>query len=206
LSYVWGLRGSRPPAVRDNRHDSAHLFGAVCPERAVGAAVVMPWVSSEAMTIHLAEISKRVSPDAHGVVICDGAGWHQIGKRLAVPDNVSLLPLPPYAPELNPMENVWEYLRGNQPSMTVWDGYTAIVDTCCAAWNSFVRDVKRVVSITSPSWASVKIYGGWYYSPDLNHRESLRKTQGTAAETCRTHHHPALAFTRGYVALNRNPL
>ncbi len=157
LSYVWGLRGSRPAAVRDNRHDSAYLFGAICPERAVGAAVVMPWVSSEAMSIHLAEISKRVSPDAHGVVICDGAGWHQTGGRLTVPENVSLLPLPPYAPELNPMENVWEYLRGNRLSMTVRNNYLAIVDACCDAWNRFVSDAERVVSITAREWASVKI-------------------------------------------------
>lgn len=116
----------------------------------------MPWVSSEAMAIHLAEIGKRVSSDAHGVVICDGAGWHQTGGRLAVPQNLSLLPLPPYAPELNPMENVWEYLRGNRLSITVWDNYTAIVDACCAAWNGFVRDIARVISITSRPWASVK--------------------------------------------------
>ncbi len=117
----------------------------------------MPWVSSEAMSIHLAEISKRVSPDAHGVVICDGAGWHQTGGRLTVPENVSLLPLPPYAPELNPMENVWEYLRGNRLSMTVRNNYLAIVDACCDAWNRFVSDAERVVSITAREWASVKI-------------------------------------------------
>lgn len=142
--------------VRDNRHDSAFLFGAICPQRAVGAAVIMPWVSSEAMTIHLAEIGKRVTPNAHGVVICDGAGWHQIGERLTVPENISLLPLPPYAPELNPMENVWEFLRGNFLSHRIWDTYEAIVDACSAAWNSFISDVQSLVSITSRSWASVK--------------------------------------------------
>ena len=72
----------------------------------------MPWVS-EAMSVHLTEISKVVGPAAHCVLICDGAGWHQSNERLAVPSNVTLLRLPPYAPELNPIENVWEYLRGN---------------------------------------------------------------------------------------------
>jgi len=85
LSYLWAPRGSRPPAVRDNRHDSAYIFGAICPARAVGAAIVMPWVSSEAMTIHLAEIAKQVSANAHAMPICDGAGWHQTGQRLSVP-------------------------------------------------------------------------------------------------------------------------
>jgi hypothetical protein len=63
---------------------------------------VMPWVSSEVMSVHLAEIGKVVGPTAHCVLICDGAGWHQSGDRLTVPNNVTLLRLPPYAPELNP--------------------------------------------------------------------------------------------------------
>ena len=85
--------------VRDNRHDSAYLFGAVCHDRKVGAAIIMPAVSAEAMTEHLKAISAQVAPGAHGVVVCDGAGWHQRGKRLRVPDNITLLSLPPYAPE-----------------------------------------------------------------------------------------------------------
>ena len=101
MSYVWAPRGSRPPAVRDNRHDSVYLFGAVCADRATGAAIIMPAVNSEAMAEHLAEISLRVMPGAHAVVVCDGAGWHQPGHRLPIPDNISLLRLPPYAPELS---------------------------------------------------------------------------------------------------------
>ncbi len=141
--------------MRDDRHDSAWLFGAVCPQRAVGAAIVMPWVSSEVMSLHLAEIGKQVSPGAHGVLVCDGAGWHQPGERLRVPDNVTLLQLPPYAPELNPVENVWAYLRGNMLSMRVWDTYEQIVEDCCKAWNAFIQDVERVVSITTRQWATV---------------------------------------------------
>jgi hypothetical protein len=75
-----GKRGSRPPVVRDNRHDSAHLFGAVCPQCCVGAAIIMPAVNSEAMAEHLEEISSQVTPGAHAVLLLDGAGWHQPGK------------------------------------------------------------------------------------------------------------------------------
>ena len=156
LSYVWAPRGSRPARVRDCRHDSAYLFGAVCPARAVGAALVMPWVSSEAMALHLKEISKQVATSAHALLVCDGAGWHQPGVRLVVPENITLLRLPPYAPELNPMENVWEYLRANQLSMTVWDSYAAIVDACCDAWNRLMADAARITSITTRKWAQVK--------------------------------------------------
>jgi DDE superfamily endonuclease len=141
--------------VRDDRHDSAWLFGAICPERAVGAAVVMPWVSSEVMSVHLAEISKVVGPTAHCVLICDGAGWHQSGERLTVPKNVTLLRLPPYAPELNPIENVWEYLRGNYLGHIVWDTYEQIVQACCTAWNAFIHDVAKVNSVTTRPWAKV---------------------------------------------------
>jgi transposase len=155
LTHVWSERGSRPPAVRDDRHDSAWLFGAVCPERATGAAVVMPWVSSEAMSEHLALIGQAVASDAHAVLVCDGAGWHQSGGRLRIPPNLSLLPLPSYAPQLNPVENVWEYLRANYLSISVWDTYDQIVDACCRAWNAFISDTHRVVSITRRDWATV---------------------------------------------------
>src|SRR5215469_6940181 len=116
LEYIWAPIGSRPPMVRDNRHDSAYLFGAICHARTVGAAIIMPTVNTEAMNEHLKEISTQVAPGAHAVLVCDGAGWHQPGKRLRLPHNISLLPLPPYSPELNPMENVWDYLRGNKLS------------------------------------------------------------------------------------------
>jgi transposase len=99
--------------VRDTRYEWAYIFGAVCPERATGAALVLPFANTEAMNLHLAEISRTVAPGAHAVLVLDGAGWHG-GKDLAVPDTISLLTLPPYAPELNPVENVWEYLRGNR--------------------------------------------------------------------------------------------
>ena len=116
--------------VRDNRHDSVYLFGAVCHARMTGAAIIMPTVNAEAMNEHLKEISTQVAPGAHAVLVCDGAGWHQPGKRLRIPDNITLMSLPPYAPELNPMENVWDYLRGNKLSRLVWDSYEAIVAAC----------------------------------------------------------------------------
>lgn len=157
ITSVWAERGSRPAAVRDNRHDSAWLFGAICPTRAVGAAIIMPAVNSEAMAEHLQEIGRQVADGAHAILVCDGAGWHQPGKRLPVPTNISLLPLPGYAPELNPIENVWEYLRGNQLSLSVWDSYEAILEACRNAWNALMNNPDRIRSITRRDWASVSI-------------------------------------------------
>jgi len=100
--------------VRDNRHDSVHLFGGIWPGRAVGAAIIVPAFYIESMTEHLIEISTMVAPGALAVLVCDGAGWHPPGGRPHVPDYNTLLNLPPYAPELNPMENIWAYLRPNK--------------------------------------------------------------------------------------------
>jgi transposase len=143
--------------VRDNRRDSVYLFGAVCPDRAAGAAVIMPAANSEAMTIHLAEIGTQVAPDAHAVVLCDGAGWHQTGGDLALPRNLSLLPIPPYSPELNPMENVWDYLRGNQLSHNLWETYDNIVQACAKAWRFLIDDPERIRSIAHRTWACVSV-------------------------------------------------
>ena len=154
-AYVWAPIGSCPLMVRDNRHDSVHIFGAICPARGVGAAVIMPAVNAEAMNEHLNEISTQVAEGAHAVLVLDGAGWHQPGGKLFVPDNITLLPLPPYAPELNPVENVWEYLRANKLCGLVWDTYDAIVEACRAAWHFLIDDPERIQSIGTREWASV---------------------------------------------------
>lgn len=156
-AYVWAPIGSRPAMVRDNRHDSAYLFGAICPERALGAAIIMPAANAEAMTEHLAEISTQLAPGAHAVLVCDGAGWHQLGDRLSVPDNITLLALPAYCPELNPMENVWEYLRGNKLCSLVWNSYEAILEACRTAWHFLIDDPKRIRSIGRLDWACVTL-------------------------------------------------
>ncbi len=152
-TYIWAPVGSCPVMVRDNRHDSAYLFGAICPTRGVGAAIIMPGVNTEAMNDHLAEISTQVASGAHAVLLVDGAGWHQAGDRLIVPENISLLPLPPYSPELNPMENVWEYLRANKLCNRVWDSYDAIVDACKRAWDFLVNDPECIRRIGKRDWA-----------------------------------------------------
>jgi hypothetical protein len=157
LSYVWAPVGSRPPMVRDNRHTNAYIFGTICPARGVGAAIITPTVNTECMNLHLAEISTQVAPGAIAALICDGAGWHQTGGTLKLPDNIVLVPLPPYAPELNPMENVWEYLRANKLSTGVWDGYDQILDACSDAWNWFVNDPDRIRSIGTRDWTTVNV-------------------------------------------------
>ena len=107
------------------------------------------------MNLHLTEISKTVTPGAHALLTVDGAGWHQTGDKLRVPDNITLLHLPPYSPELNPVENVWAYLRSNKLSNRIFDTYDTIVDACCDAWNWLAAQPERITSIGTREWAGV---------------------------------------------------
>ena len=91
-----------------------------------------------------------------------------------MPNNIVLLPLAPYSPELNSMENVWEYLRGNKLSAGVWGSYEAIVEACAEAWNFFVNDPDRIRSIGTRDWATVNLWGRWYH---LRSRPTLQGDQ-----------------------------
>ena len=152
ITRRWARRGSRPPAPKDQRTASAYIFGAICPAEGKGAGLVLPRCTSENMSLHLAEISRQVSPGAHAVVLLDQAGWHQ-SRRLEIPANLTLRPLPSRAPELNPVENVWQFLRDNWLSNRIFASHEAIVDHCCWAWNRLMDEPWRIMSIGLRDWA-----------------------------------------------------
>ena len=104
------------------------------------------------MSLHLAGISQVVAPGAHALVLVDQAGWHQ-SKRLVVPDNITLVPLPPQSPELNPVEKVWQFLRDNWISNRVFGSYEDILDHCCAAWTRLTDQPWRIMSLGLREWA-----------------------------------------------------
>ena len=112
----------------------------------------MPKCNTFAMDLHLAEIGKNVAPGAHAVLLLDQAGWHMTDK-LVIPENITLLPLPPKCPELNPTENVWQFLRDNYLSNRVFKSYDDIVDHCCDAWNKLIDQPWRIMSIGLRDWA-----------------------------------------------------
>ena len=91
---------------------------------------MLPFADTAAMNAHLAEIARTVAPGAHAVLVLDGAGWHR-GGELVVPENISLLKLPPYSPELNPVENVWQFLRANWLAISVFDDYPVSPKSPC---------------------------------------------------------------------------
>ncbi len=99
-----------------------------------------------------AEISSAVKVGAHAVVLLDQAGWHG-AKALEVPDNITLLPLPPRSPELNPVETIWQFMRDNWLSNRVFKSYEDILDHCCYTWNSLIDQPWKIMSIGTREWA-----------------------------------------------------
>ena len=113
----------------------------------------MPHANTEALNSHFAEIGRAVEPGAHAVVMLDQAGWHT-SLALEVPGNITLMPLPPRSSELNPVENVWQFMRENWLSNRVFKSYDDILDHCCQAWNNLVSQPARIASIGTRKWAN----------------------------------------------------
>jgi transposase len=145
VCHRWFTRGQRPPGLCDQRYTWAHLFAAVRPATGESFALVLPRASTQTMQVFLDGFSAALAPDEHAAMVVDGAGWH-IANDLSIPENVTLVLLPPYSPELNPVERVWLFLRERHLSHRLLAGYDAIVDALCAAWNVLSAD--RLRSLT----------------------------------------------------------
>ena len=147
-------RGSRPTQPADQRSESASLFGAICPARGKGAALALPYADTEAMQLHLDEISRAVARGAHAVLLLDRAGWHTTA-RLVVPKNLTLIFLPSRAPELNPVETIWPYLRQTGLSNRAFETDQAIIDAACDAWRKLLAQPAIITSIGLRNWAHI---------------------------------------------------
>ena len=148
----WARRGSRPRQPADQRYENAYLFGAICPARGTGAAIAVPYADTDAMQLHLNEISRHVARSAHAILLLDRAGWHTT-TNLDVPGNITLIFLPSRAPELNPVENIWQYLRANWLSNRVFETYDAIIEAACDAWQKLIAEPETITSIGMRTWA-----------------------------------------------------
>ena len=150
----WAKRGTRPRQPADQRYANAYLFGAICPARGTGAGLALPQVNTEAMQLHLEEVSRHVAGGAHAVLLLDRAGWHTT-TSLVVPSNITLIFLPSRAPELNPVENIWQYMRANWLSNRIFESYDDIIDAACEAWRNLVNQPTTITSIGLRDWAHV---------------------------------------------------
>ncbi|HEX7587737.1 MAG TPA: transposase, partial [Anaerolineae bacterium] len=119
-----------------------------------GVALIMPQANTEAMQAHLDAIGRAVAPGAHALLILDKAGWHTT-RKLNLPDNLTLMPLPPYCPELNAAENIWQYLRQTYLANRIFADYNAILDACQDAWLKMLAETGRITSIAQREWAII---------------------------------------------------
>jgi hypothetical protein len=145
-------RGSRPSAPSDQRTASTYIFGAICPADGKAVGLILPWCNTAMMNLHLAAISAEIAPGRHAALLLDQGGWH-LSTRLAVPGNITIVPLPPKCPELNAQENAWQFLRDNWLSNRVFDDADALVDHCCDAWNKLVNQPWMIMSLGLRDWA-----------------------------------------------------
>jgi len=150
----WSRRGSRPRQPADQRCENAYMFGAICPARGTGAAIAVPYADTEAMQLHLNEISRHVDRGAHAVLLLDRAGWHTT-TNLDVPESITPIFLPSRAPELNPVENIWQYLRANWLYNRVFENYHEIIEAICDAWQRLIAKPETITSIGMRQWAHI---------------------------------------------------
>ena len=154
VTRTWAKKGTRPRLARQQQFEYVYVFGAVCPGKDEAVGLVMPAVNTDAMLVHLEHISLKIPEGRHAVIVLDRAAWHTT-KRLKKFSNISLLPLPPASPELNPTEQVWQVLRDEHLANRYYENYDAIVDACCDAWNIFVDTPNRVKNLCTRSWANL---------------------------------------------------
>lgn len=144
LTRVWAKKGTRPSAVKQTRYEWVYLYAAVEPATGASVALQAPSVNTGTMNVYLKMVSVAVGPNEHAVLIMDGAGWHK-SRALSVPDNITILILPPYAPELNPVERLWAYLRSHYLANRVYRDYQHLLDAGAKAWQQLTPQTLQSV-------------------------------------------------------------
>ncbi len=146
LTNVWARRGTRPTAVRQTEYGYLWVLGAVCPATGHAEGLLSPRLNTSVVNIFLEQFSRTLAADEHAVLIWDGAGFHTSGS-LQLPANVSVLQLPAYSPELNPVENLWHYLKSHFWSNRAYADYEALETAAIAAWRTAVLDAALMQSV-----------------------------------------------------------
>jgi transposase len=143
---LWAPKGSRPTALRQTEYEYLWVLGAVCPETGRSEGLLSPRLNTDVVQVFLDEFSTTIAADEHAVMIWDGAGFHT-SRKLRVPDNITLLQLPPYSPELNPMENLWHYLKSHYWSNRAYADYEELEEAAIDAWRIAVLDTDLMKTV-----------------------------------------------------------
>lgn len=143
---VWAPKGSRPTAICQTEYEYLWVIGAVCPATGQSEGLLSPRLNTDVINVFLRQFSETLAPDEHAVMIWDGAGFHT-SKRLKVPENITIVQLPPYSPELNPMENLWHYLKSHYWSNRAYQDYEELEEAAMDAWRSAVLDPELMMTV-----------------------------------------------------------
>lgn len=143
---MWALRSSRPRAVRQTKYEWLYVIGAACPQTGQSVGLLSPTINTDMVNAFFEQFAAEVSPEVHVVMVWDQAGFHT-SKKLNTPANVTIVPLPPYSPELNPVENLWHYLRSHYWSNRIYADYDALRVAAIDAWQKAALDKELVKSV-----------------------------------------------------------
>lgn len=154
MTRLWARKVTRPRVIRQQQYENAYIYGAVCPMRDLAVGLVLPNVNIHGMQLHLDEISKQTPSGHHAVVVFDQAAWHT-SQKINIFSNVSLVSLPAASPELNPQEQVWQWLRDHDLANRCFKNYDDIVDACCKAWNNFTSVKDRIKQLCYRNWIDI---------------------------------------------------
>jgi transposase len=146
ITRVWAPKGSRPRAVRQTGFTSLYVLAAVCAATGGVSALIMPELNTAVVNLFLEQFGRELPAGVHAVLIWDGAGFHT-GSGLVVPDNVSLIQLPPYSPELNPVENLWHYLRAHHWSNRRYRDYNELQDEAVRSLRAVCGDIETIKTV-----------------------------------------------------------
>lgn len=143
---VWAKKGSRPTAVRQTEYEYLWVLGVVCPETGHAEGLLSPQLNTKIINKFLELFSQTIPDREHAVMVWDGAGFHR-AKALQIPENITVVELPPYSPELNPIENLWHYLKSHFWSNHAYDNYDELEAAAMHAWKHAALDHDLMKSV-----------------------------------------------------------
>ncbi len=146
LTTVWAQKGSRPTAPKQAAYANLHVLTAVCPATGRAEGLIAERLNAGVVQTFLDQLSATIPPGRHVVLVWDRAGYH-VAKALVVPANLTLVRLPPYSPELNPVERLWLYLRQHHWSNRVFPNIAAVEEAAVAGWRAVCLCPDKVKSI-----------------------------------------------------------
>jgi len=152
IARVWALKGSRPRAVRQTKYEWLYVIGSVCPQTGQSIGLLSPYINTDVMNVYLRQFNRELSEGIHAVLVWDQAGFHK-SNGLNIPDNITIIPLPTYSPELNPVENLWHYFRNHYWANRAYADYDDLLRSATDAWQKAALDPEIIKSVCRASYA-----------------------------------------------------